>query len=162
MHQKRHICNFRKYRPISFKYAIQLHNWKRCTHSQNPCPGNNSSLPCWIWIIFHTIVVHDPRVCHDLDPRSYLQGQGQSAHIAKYLCPGHNSSLPCWIWIIFHTIVVHDSRMGLDWMIQSLVLMIIKTRGWIIQSRMGHALTQGHNSKVKVTVHLYPKLLSGP
>ena len=27
MHQKRHICYFRKYRPISFKFAIQLHNW---------------------------------------------------------------------------------------------------------------------------------------
>ena len=29
MHQKRHISNFRKYRPISFKFAIQLHNWKQ-------------------------------------------------------------------------------------------------------------------------------------
>ena len=28
MHQKRHICNFRKYRPISFECAILLHNWK--------------------------------------------------------------------------------------------------------------------------------------
>ena len=37
-------------------------------------PGHNSSLPCWI-SIFHTIVVHDPTVFHDLDPRSYLQGQ---------------------------------------------------------------------------------------
>ena len=50
---------------------------------KNPCPGYISSLPCWIWIIFHTIVVHDPRVCHDLDPRSYLQSQGHSAHIPK-------------------------------------------------------------------------------
>ena len=29
LHQKRHICNFRKYHPISFKFAIQVHNWKR-------------------------------------------------------------------------------------------------------------------------------------
>ena len=29
------------------------------------------------WIIFHTIVVHN------LDPRSYLQGQGHSAHIPQ-------------------------------------------------------------------------------
>ena len=43
----------------------------------------NSSLPSWIWIIFHTILVHESRVCHDLDPRSYLQGQGHSAHIPK-------------------------------------------------------------------------------
>ena len=28
LHQKRHICNFRKYHPISFKFAIQVHNWK--------------------------------------------------------------------------------------------------------------------------------------
>ena len=27
--QKRHICNFRKYRPISFKFAIQLRTWKQ-------------------------------------------------------------------------------------------------------------------------------------
>ena len=38
-------------------------------------PGHNSSLPCWI-SIFHTIVVDDPTVFHDLDPRS-------SAHIPK-------------------------------------------------------------------------------
>ena len=42
------------------------------THTQNRCFGHNSSLPCWIWIIFHTIVVHDPRVYHDRDPKSYL------------------------------------------------------------------------------------------
>ena len=50
---------------------------------KNPCPGHSSSLPCWIWIIFHTIVVHDSRVCHDLEPRSYLKGQGHSTHIPK-------------------------------------------------------------------------------
>ena len=47
------------------------------------CPGHNFLTPCPIWIIFHTIIVHDPRMCHDLDPRSYLQGQGHSAHIPK-------------------------------------------------------------------------------
>ena len=52
----------------------------QCTHIQNLCPGYNSSLPCWISIIFHTILVHDSRVCHDLDLRSYIQGQGHSAH----------------------------------------------------------------------------------
>ena len=29
LHQKRHICNFRIYHPISFKFAIQVHNCKR-------------------------------------------------------------------------------------------------------------------------------------
>ena len=33
-------------------------------------------------MILHTLV-HDPRMCHDRDPRSYLQGQGHSAHIAQ-------------------------------------------------------------------------------
>ena len=37
--------------------------------------------------------------------------------------------------MIFHTIVVHDSRVG-------------------------HALTQGRNSKVKVTVHTHSKSIS--
>ena len=52
------------------------------THTQNLYPGHNSSpsLPCWIWIIFHTSFVHYSRVCHDIDPRSYLQGQSHRAH----------------------------------------------------------------------------------
>ena len=33
--------------------------------------------------IFDTIVVHEPRACLDLSPMSYLQGQGNSAHVAK-------------------------------------------------------------------------------
>ena len=45
--------------------------------------GLYSSLPSWNWIIFYTIVVHDPRVCHDLAPRSYLRGHGHSAHIPR-------------------------------------------------------------------------------
>ena len=40
--------------------------------SYTSCPGLNFLLPCPIWIIFYTIVVHDPRVCHDLESRSYL------------------------------------------------------------------------------------------
>ena len=39
------------------------------------CPGHNFLLHWPIWIIFHTIVVHDPR--------TYLQGQGHSAQIPK-------------------------------------------------------------------------------
>ena len=34
-----------------------------------------------LYWIFYTIVVHDPRVRHDLERRSYLQGQ--SEHIVK-------------------------------------------------------------------------------
>ena len=76
---------------------ISLMSRPQCTHTKNPCPGHNSPLPCWIWIIFHTIVVHDPKVCHDLDSRSYIQG-----HAYPKLCLGLNSSLPSWILIIYH------------------------------------------------------------
>ena len=55
--------------------VISLKSRSQYTHTQNQCPGHNSSLPCWIWIIFHTIVVHDPWVCHNLDPRSYSKGK---------------------------------------------------------------------------------------
>ena len=55
----------------------------KVTCSENPCPGHNSSLPSWILIIFHTLIVHDQMMCHDLDLRSYHQGQGNSAHIPK-------------------------------------------------------------------------------
>ena len=33
--------------------------------------------------MFYTLIIHDTWLCHDLDPRSYLQGQGQIAHIPK-------------------------------------------------------------------------------
>ena len=85
--------------------VISLMPRSQCIHTQNPCPGHNSSLPSWIWIIFHTIVAHDSMVCQDFDPRSYLQCQGQNAHNTEKLCTGHNSSLPCLILIINHTIV---------------------------------------------------------
>ena len=80
-----------------------------CTHSH--CPGYNS---CCIWIIFHTIVVHDPRMCHDLETRSYMyiQGQGQTAHITIILVRA--ITLLCWISKIFHSIVVHDPRVCHD------------------------------------------------
>ena len=29
LHQERHICNYRNYHPMSFKFAIQVHNWKQ-------------------------------------------------------------------------------------------------------------------------------------
>ena len=46
------------------------------------CPGHYPLLSAWIGMILHTLV-HDPRMCHDLDPRSYFQGQGHRAHIAQ-------------------------------------------------------------------------------
>ena len=38
---------------------------------------------CLICLIFHTDVVNDPTVYYDLEPMSYLQRQGHSAHIPK-------------------------------------------------------------------------------
>ena len=62
----------------------------QCTHTRKPFPGHNSLLSSWILIILHTIVVHDPRGCHDLDPRSYLQVEGHSTHITKIPCHTYN------------------------------------------------------------------------
>ena len=85
----------------------------KCTHGQKLCPGLNSLLRCLIWLIFQAIVVHDPWVCHDLDPRSGLQGQCQYTH-RESSSLGHNSLLPYWFWIIFHAIVVHDPKVCHD------------------------------------------------
>ena len=64
-----------------------------------------------ILIIFHTIVL-DHTVCHDLDQKSYFQGQGQCTH-SQNLCPGHYSFHPSWN-SIFHTAFVHDPGMCSD------------------------------------------------
>ena len=104
----------------------------QCTHTQNQCPGYNSSLPCWIWIISHTIVVHDPRICHDLDPRSYFQGQG--ANIPKIGV--RTIARHCHIWSGYS----HDC--------------CPLPKGVMIS-------TQGHTSKVKVTVYTYRNLYLG-
>ena len=64
-----------------------------------------------IWIIFHTIVA---RVCHDIDSRSYFQGQCHcTVHTKSESMSGHtsNSLLPGWIWIILQTVVVHGCVM---------------------------------------------------
>ena len=74
----------------------------QCLRTKIRCLDHNSSLPYCIWIILHTIIVHNPRVCHDLDQRS----RSQYTH-TQNPCLGLNSSLLCWIWIIFHTVVVH-------------------------------------------------------
>ena len=119
----------------------------KVTHTQILYPGHNSSLPCWIWIIFHTIVVHDQRKCHDLDPRSHIQGQGQIAHITKYVCPGDNSSLPCWIWIIFHTIVVHDPRVCHDLEIFHTIV-VLNTRVFHDLDPRSYLQGQGHSALI--------------
>ena len=81
-----------------------------CTHSHNPCLSHNSSLWCWILIIFHTIIVHGPRVCHDLG--SVTSPRSRSEYTLTHnLCLCGNSLSPCWIWIKWYTINDHDPRM---------------------------------------------------
>ena len=57
---------------------------------QHPCPNHNFLLPCWIWTIFHTTVIRDPRVYHDLDPGSYLEESvsGPKVITAMFDIPG--------------------------------------------------------------------------
>ena len=94
---------------VSWPWIKVISPRSNCTQSDDPFPGRNSLLLCSILIIIHTIVVHDPRVCHVLEPRSYLQGQ--TAHIAIILVQA--IMLPFWIWI-FRTIVVNYPRMCYD------------------------------------------------
>ena len=89
------------------------------------CPDHYFLPPCRIWIIFHTIIVHDPRMCHDLDTRSYLQGQGHSAHIPKIR-----------VWAI----TPHCYGGSGSYFTQLLSM----TQGCVM------TLTQGHTFKVKV------------
>ena len=116
----------------------------QCTHTKNLYAGHYSSLPCWILIIFHTIVVHDLRLCHDLDPRSYHQGQGHSAYILK-------------IRVQAITPLCHVGSGKYSTQLLSM------TRGCVMTLTQGHmTLTQVHISKVNITVKTYPKSLSEP
>ena len=66
-----------------------------------PCPGHNSSLPCWILIIYHTIVSWP--WLRFISPRS----RSQFTH-GKTLFQDHYLSWVTWMGMILHTIVVHD------------------------------------------------------
>ena len=101
------------------------------------CLGHDFVPPCRIWIIFHTIVVHDPRVCHDLDPRTYLQGEDDSAHILKICVWAVTSHCQVWSGLYF-------------------TQLLSMTQGCVM------TFTQGNISKAKVTVHTYPKSFSRP
>ena len=84
----------------------------QCTYTENPRPGHNSSLPGWIWI-FHIIVIYDQMMCHDLDPRSFPQVQGHSAHIPT-IYVREITQLPSLILILVRTIVVDNPRLCHD------------------------------------------------
>ena len=116
----------------SWPKVISPRSRSQCPYTGNLCLGHNSSLPCCIWIIFHTIVVHDSRVCHDLDPLSYLWGQGHSAHIPQIYVRAKTPHCQVGSWYYF----TH---------------LLSMTEGCV------RTLTQGHISEFMVTVHTYPK-----
>ena len=91
------VHTYRKAKVISPRLRSQ------CTHTENPCPGHNSSLPCWILIIYHTIISWP--WLRLLLPRS----KSQFAH-GKNLFLDHCLSRVTWIGMILHTIVVHDQE----------------------------------------------------
>ena len=62
---------------------------------------------CCIWIILHTIVLHDLMVSQA--SREVISPRSRSQHTqSQNMCLGHHSLLQCCIWIILHTFVVHD------------------------------------------------------
>ena len=67
-------CDFVTFRVLKYLLSIFLLYTHRQIHSL---------LPRWIWIIFYTIVVHEPRVCHDHEQGHICNGQGQSEYKAK-------------------------------------------------------------------------------
>ena len=77
-------------------------------------------------------------MCHDLDSRSCLKGQGHSWHII----------LKTFFWAI-----TCQFQVGF-WLYFTHVLSMTQSCVMI--------LTQGHFSYFKVTVHMYPKSMSGP
>ena len=79
-------------------YTLQTKFGGKWNHSVRPsiclsihlftsCLGHKILSPYLIWIIFHTNFVHDTGMCHDLDLRLYLEGQGHNAHMPKIRVP---------------------------------------------------------------------------
>ena len=36
-------------------------------------------------MIFHTIIIRDAKVCHDIGPRLFIQGQGHDVGVAQII-----------------------------------------------------------------------------
>ena len=106
--------------------------------------GHSSSLPRLIWIIFHTIVVHDPKICHDLDPMSYLQGQGHS-EITLGQCHdtplGHGQQL-CEI-LSRSNLAVRSYGQDTDYMYMCTVTLTLQIWPWV--KVMTHPLVKENN-----------------
>ena len=78
---------------ISFKDQVQIPKFTKAKFVS----VHNSFMSYRIFIILRKIVVHAPRLCHDIDSRSYLQGQGNRTHITEIRaltinCPCHVGS----------------------------------------------------------------------
>ena len=126
-------------------------------------------------MIFHKIVVHDPRVCHDLDLRSYLQGQGHSAHIPEIGVRVITSHLLSMTEGCVTTLTQGDIS---DVKVTEYKYPKIRDRAITPYFQVGSGkyftqslsmaqgcvmtLTNGHISKFKVTENTYLKSVSGP
>ena len=131
--------------------VISLRSRLQCTLSLYHCPGHNTCQPCWIWInISRAIVVHDPRVCHDLDSVISARSRWRSI-IAEVLVwpwiiilvrPWIITSLLGWIWIIL-----------IDFRYEPWCVMIL-TKGHIskfshIRCKCSHNLCPGLNNSLE-------------
>ena len=145
------------------------------TYIENLNPGHDSLLQNWIWIIFHTLIVHDPRVCHDLHLHCKVISpmlRSQCTH-TQNPCLGHNSSLPSLICIIFNAVVV------VSWPWAKVISPRSRSQCththtcpghnsslpcWILIIDLTHnrimTLTQGNIAEVKVTVYTWQKFVS--
>ena len=103
------VCNYLDPKIISPR--------SQCTHTQICVRAITLYCHVGMMLILHvyTIVVYNPRVCHDFDPRSFskvkvtvhtcTENVCHSAHIPKICVQTINPYYPVGIWMIFHTIV---------------------------------------------------------
>ena len=94
---------------LTLVYTSEVKVADTSTGNPNLFQDHNISLVARIGIMPRTVVVHDPRVCYDCNPRSLsLRSSSQCIH-RQNSCPGHNFSLVIRILMILHSIVYHNS-----------------------------------------------------
>ena len=64
-------------------------------------------------MITHVLVVLQLSDFHDLIPRLFLCGQGDSAHVLAKHCVQPYFSLVSYIWMTLHTVVVAKDNLAL-------------------------------------------------
>ena len=137
-----HIC-----RPqgVSWPWpkVISPRSRSHCTHTKTSCPSYNSSLPCWIWIILHWIVVHQPSVSWPWPKVIYPRSRSQCTH-TKNMYSGYNSSLLTCVGYWYFTQLLSWPK-GVIWGHISKVKVTLHTNN----------LCPGHNSSLQFGSRLY-------